>query len=91
VELKLTGQGNGPIAAFVDAMQRAGEPPFEVAFYAEHSLGEGSDAGAIAYIQIRRPDGTLRFGAGTDTSIEFASIRAVLSALNRCGARVSSA
>jgi 2-isopropylmalate synthase len=91
VELKLTGQGNGPIAAFVDAMQRAGEPPFEVAFYAEHSLGSGSDAGAIAYIQIRRPDGTLRFGAGTDTSIEFASIRAVLSALNRCGARGSSA
>lgn len=83
-ELKLTGEGNGPIAAFVNALHCAGEPPFEIAFYAEHSLGSGSDAGAIAYIQIRRPDGTTCFGAGTDTSIEFASIRAVLSALNRC-------
>jgi len=82
-ELRLTGEGNGPIAAFVDALLKAGEPAFEIAFYAEHSLGAGSDAGAIAYIQIKRPDGATRFGAGTDTSIEFASIRALLSALNR--------
>jgi 2-isopropylmalate synthase len=82
-ELKITGEGNGPIAAFVDALQHAGLPSFEIAFYAEHSLGSGSEASAIAYIQIKTPDGLTRYGAGIDTSIEFASIRAVLSALNR--------
>lgn len=81
--LDVTGEGNGPIAAFVQAMINAGEEPFEVAFYAEHSLGTGSDAAAIAYIQIKRKDGKTFFGAGIDTSIELASIKAVLSALNR--------
>jgi 2-isopropylmalate synthase len=82
-ELKLSGEGNGPIAAFVDALQRAGVPPFEIAYYSEHSLGSGSEASAIAYIQIKPSGSGPRFGAGVDTSIEFASIRALLSALNR--------
>jgi 2-isopropylmalate synthase len=85
VELKLTGEGNGPIAAFADALQKVGFPPFEVVFYSEHSLGAGSAASAIAYIQIRTPDGQTRFGAGVDTNIELASIKAVVSALNRLG------
>jgi 2-isopropylmalate synthase len=79
----LNGEGNGPLAALANALTLAGEPPFEIAFYAEHSLGTGSDASALAYIQIRRPDGTTRFGAGTDTSIELASVKALASAINR--------
>ena len=82
-ELRLTGNGNGPIAAFVDALIQSGAPSFEVTSYSEHSLGAGSEASAIAYIQIKRADGKTAFGAGIDTSIEFASIKAVLSALNR--------
>lgn len=82
-ELRITGEGNGPIAAFVDALVKSGVPSFEVTSYAEHSLGSGSEASAIAYIQLKRVDGVVRFGAGIDTSIEFASIKAVLSALNR--------
>lgn len=81
--LRLTGEGNGPLAAFASALQSAGEPPFEVASYSQHSLGTGTDASAIAYIQLRRPDGTTRFGAATDTSIELASVKALVSALNR--------
>lgn len=81
--LRLTGEGNGPLAAFANALQSAGEPPFEVASYSQHSLGTGTDASAIAYIQLRRPDGTTRFGAATDTSIELASVKALVSALNR--------
>ena len=82
-ELRLTGKGNGPLAALANALLEAGEPPFEVAFYAEHSLGTGTSASALAYIQVKRPDGSSRFGAGVDTSIELASVKALLSALNR--------
>jgi 2-isopropylmalate synthase len=81
--IDLTGEGNGPIAAFVHALRTAGIPPFEVAYYKEHALSSGSEASAIAYIQIRFPDGKVKWGAGVDTNIELASIKAVLSAVNR--------
>jgi 2-isopropylmalate synthase len=82
-DVKLTGEGNGPIAAFVHALHTAGAPKFEVAYYKEHALGSGSEASAIAYIQLKLPDGTVKWGAGVDTNIELASIKAVLSAVNR--------
>ncbi len=82
-DLALTGEGNGPIAAFVQALNLAGAPKFEVAYYKEHALSAGEGASAIAYIQIKRADGTTRWGAAVDTNIELASIKAVLSALNR--------
>jgi 2-isopropylmalate synthase len=81
--LALEGEGNGPIAAFVQALQSAGVTPFEVGYYSEHALGSGAEAAAIAYIQIKLPDGRRRWGAGSDTNIELASIKAVVSALNR--------
>jgi len=82
-ELRLTGEGNGPIAAFVHALTQAGAPKFEVANYKEHALSAGEGASAIAYIQIKLPDGKTRWGAGVNTNIELASIQAVISALNR--------
>jgi 2-isopropylmalate synthase len=81
--LNITGEGNGPIAAFVQGLIVSGVKPFEVATYAEHSLGSGAEANAISYIQIQTKNGATAFGAGTDTNIELASIKAVLSALNR--------
>lgn len=86
--LHLTGEGNGPIAAFVQALQKEGILPFEVINYREHSLGHGSEASAISYIQIRRGGVHSVWGAGVDTNIELASIKAVLSALNRLTAPV---
>ncbi len=83
VAVELRGVGNGPIAAFVNALTSDGAPKFEVAQYSEHSLGAGEGASAIAYIQIRFADGRTRWGAGVDTNIELASIKAVLGALNR--------
>ena len=56
---------------------------FEVADFKQHALSAGSEASAISYIQIKSPDGRARWGAGVDTNIELASIKAVLSALNR--------
>lgn len=82
-DLAVTGEGNGPIAAFVAALAAGGAPPFTISAYREHDLGSGSDASAIAYIQIRLPDGLTRWGAAVDTNIELASMKAVLSALNR--------
>jgi len=82
-DVKLTGEGNGPIAAFVHALHAAGSPKFEIAYYKEHALGSGSEASAIAYIQIKLENGRVKWGAGVDTNIELASIKAVLSAVNR--------
>jgi len=82
-DVKLTGEGNGPIAAFVHALHTAGTPRFEVADFKQHALSAGTEASAIAYIQIKLPDGRTRWGAGVDTNIELASIKAVLSAVNR--------
>ncbi len=82
-EIRLTGSGNGPIAAFVDALTASGAPGFEVIDFKQHALSSGTAASAIAYLKIRQPDGTARWGAGVDTNIELASIKAVLSAVNR--------
>ena len=80
---KLTGSGNGPIDAFVNALGTAGVPAFELLFYSEHSLGKGAEARAVSYIQIKSGRGLSFFGAGIDTNIELASIKALVSALNR--------
>ncbi len=80
---EITGEGNGPLAAFVHALTTHSGQPFEITHYSEHALGTGTDAQAIAYIQVKTADGKRGFGAGVDTSIELAGIRAILSALNR--------
>jgi 2-isopropylmalate synthase len=83
-ERGITGTGNGPIAAFVDALvSDAGAAPFEVVTYREQSLSSGTGASALAFIQIKTTGGRLVWGAGTDTNIELASIKAVVSAVNR--------
>jgi 2-isopropylmalate synthase len=82
-ERKVEGEGNGPIAAFVNALTASGAPKFEVVNYREHALSAGEGASAIAYIQIKLGDGKVQWGAAVDTNIELASIKAVISALNR--------
>jgi 2-isopropylmalate synthase len=79
----VNGRGNGPLAALVHGIAQAGGPCFEITAYSEHALSSGEEAAAIAYIQIKHSDGKTRWGAGVDTNIELASVRAVLSALNR--------
>jgi 2-isopropylmalate synthase len=81
--VELSGEGNGPLAALVHGFSKIGVPRFEIANYSEHALSSGEEAVAIAYIQIKHADGKIRWGAGVDTNIELASVRAVLSALNR--------
>ncbi len=80
---EIHGSGNGPIDAFVQALNQNDIADFKILTYTEHALGEGAEAQAIAYIQIQVSSGTTFFGAATDTNIEFAAVKAVLSALNR--------
>ncbi len=79
----INGQGNGPLAALVHGIAHAGGPRFEITNYSEHALSSGEEAAAISYIQIKTAEGKSRWGAGVDTNIELASVKAVLSALNR--------
>ena len=81
--VELSGEGNGPLAALVHGFGNVGVPRFEITHYSEHALSSGEEASAIAYIQMKHGDGRTRWGAGVDTNIELASVRAVLSALNR--------
>ena len=79
---EFSGEGNGPLAALVHGFGSIGVR-FEISNYSEHALSRGETASAIAYIQIKTDDGQTRWGAGVDTNIELASVKAVLSALNR--------
>lgn len=81
--LEITGTGNGPIAAFVAALSSAGLTGLTVVSYVEHALGSGADACAIAYLQVKLPDGKPSWGASVDPSMELASLKAVMSAVNR--------
>ena len=78
------GAGNGPIAAFVDGLRGHLGVDFDVVDYAEHALGQGADATAVAYVETAHgPDGVLRWGVGIHPNIITASLRAVLSGLAR--------
>ena len=81
--VEFSGEGNGPLAALVHGFGTVGVPRFEITHYSEHALSSGEEAAAIAYIQIKHANGRTRWGAGVDTNIELASVKAVLSALNR--------
>jgi 2-isopropylmalate synthase len=76
------GAGNGPIDAFVNALREGVGISIDVVDYSEHTLGVGSDASAVAYVETIGPDGRTRWGVGIHPSILSASLRAVVSAVN---------
>ena len=85
-EHAVSGMGNGPIAAFCEALSAVdiglGVVSVRVLDYAEHALTAGRDAEAAAYLEIQVGDRVL-WGAGISESIVQASLRGVISALNR--------
>ncbi|MBI5016708.1 MAG: 2-isopropylmalate synthase [Deltaproteobacteria bacterium] len=83
VERVLHGHGNGPIDAFVDALRRECGLDIQVIDYSEHALGDGADAVAIAYVQLKTGAGSTFYGVGRHENIVTASLRAALSAANR--------
>ena len=81
-EIKIAGQGTGPIDGFVHALSQHVGIDITVADYSEHSLQHGANAAAICYMEMEHPDGKL-FGVGISTNIVAASLEAVVSAANR--------
>lgn len=81
--LTVQGTGDGPVEAFVAGIREAFEIEFDVVDYSEHAMGRGSDATAVAYVESVSDDGRLRWGIGRDPNITTASLRAVLSAVER--------
>ena len=80
---RLSGMGNGPISAFVDALEQEGYKDFQLLDYRQHSIGGGSKTKAAAYIQIKNCDGSVSYGCGINANIELAGLRALVSAFNR--------
>jgi len=79
---EVSGSGNGPIAALVDAFERSFGIPIRIRNYHEHAMAAAADATAAAYIEADI-DGDLVWGVGLHPSIVTASLRAVVNAVNR--------
>ncbi len=80
-EVSLSGNGNGPVAAFCDAMHGHGVD-VRVLDYHEHAMSAGGDAKAAAYLECAI-EGTVLWGVGIDPSITTSSLKAIISAVNR--------
>ncbi|KKW67041.1 2-isopropylmalate synthase [Lampropedia cohaerens] len=80
----VAGKGSGPIDAFISALSVATGKDVRVLDYAEHAIGAGADASAMAYVEVE-VDGQRAWGAGENPNIVSASIAAILSGLERAG------
>jgi 2-isopropylmalate synthase len=82
-ETKAEGDGNGPVDAFVRALRDRLGLDIHVQNYHEHATGGGEDATAVAYVQLRIGQETTVYGVGLDANIVTATLKAVVSAVNR--------
>ena len=80
-EKEFSGEGNGPIAAFLDILSRDGVD-IRLFDYVEHTMGASGDAKAAAYVELEVNGKTL-WGVGIDPDISTASLKAIVSAVNR--------
>ena len=74
--------GNGRLDAVSNALKKAYELKYSLEVYQEHALERSSSSKAIAYVGIKKPDGTMAWGAGVDPDIIRASIDALVTAIN---------
>ena len=79
---EIKGIGNGPINAFVNALETVGQKLFKLTDYRSHAIKGGSDADSAAYIFLEGNEGLRAWGCGVDPSIEIAGVKALVSALN---------
>ncbi len=82
-EIVIKGAGTGPIDAFTSALTEHSGINVRVVDYHEHAVGRGADTKAIAYVEIERDNGETLFGVGEDKNITEASLKAIISAVNR--------
>ncbi len=87
-QFSIDGSGAGPIEAFVNGLNgHLGAAPIRVLDYHEHAIGSGADAQAAAYLEIRVGDELTVFGVGIDENIVSASLKAIMSGLQRASRR----
>ncbi|MFP6899761.1 MAG: 2-isopropylmalate synthase [Opitutales bacterium] len=82
-ECFISGEGNGPINAFVHALEEIGIKDFKLTDYRQHSIGGGSATESASYVQLQTKVGRVAFGCGIDSSIERSGLLALVSAYNR--------
>ena len=82
-EVTYQADGNGPVSAFVHAIREAIDIDFKVESYHEQAVGKGADAQALAFVPLKLADGKIVYGAGIDSNIDQAAVRAIISGLNR--------
>ncbi len=80
---EITGEGTGPIDAYMNALSKELGVELTVNDYREHTTGFGADAVAMAYVEMRNKDGDIVFGVGRHANIVTASLKAITSAVNR--------
>ena len=78
----ITGNGNGPLDAFVNAIKQTPAPKFNIVSFHEHSIGQGSDTKAMAYVHITKENGDDDWGVGVSSNVGRAGVAAVVSAIN---------
>ena len=81
--IEITGRGNGPIDAYVDAINRIFDVDFRVVDFHQHATGKGHDAQSACYIEIQGDHSVTRYGAALHSNIVSSSLNAVTSAFNR--------
>lgn len=82
-QFDVEGEGNGPINAFVRALENQGLKDFKLTDYRQHSIGKGSGTESAAFVQLQRKGGRASYGCGIDSSIEKSGLLALVSAFNR--------
>lgn len=81
--VQIEGNGNGPVAAFCDAMNQTEVDSYQFVDYSEHAISVGSDSKAISYIHLKNPQGKDIFGIGVSHNIGYASMKGIICAINR--------
>ncbi len=79
---EISSMGNGRLDAVSNAIKSATGLEFSIEHYSEHSLDQGSTSRAVSYVGLQWSDGSMTWGAGTDTDIMTAGMKALLSAVN---------
>jgi 2-isopropylmalate synthase len=83
IERRVVADGNGPISAFVGALEKLGIGGYGVDDYHEQAIGKGADATAVAYVPLKFEGNGVLFGVGEGTNIDQAAVRAIVAGLNR--------
>lgn len=82
----IEGTGSGPVEAFFSALATVGITGYRFVDYSEHAISDGADAKACSYIHLMSPEGKDVFGIGISHNINYASLKGILCAINRCQA-----